>query len=106
MFTKKGEGKSQHLAEGIQLTTVAYGDKTLMGRFNLRKGAKIPSHSHPHEQTGMMLSGKLRFTVDGIERVVETGDSWCFKADVEHSAEALEDAEIVEVFSPLREDYL
>ena len=94
------------MAEGINLTTVAYGEKTLMGRFHLRKGAKIPLHSHPHEQTGMILSGKLRFIVDGIEQVVETGDSWCFKGDVEHGAEALEDAEIVEVFSPLREDYL
>ena len=106
MFTKKGEGKTRQLAEGISLTTVASGDKTLMGRFCLKKGAMIPLHSHPHEQTGMMLSGKLRFMVEGNEQVAEAGDCWCFKGDVEHSAEALEDAEIVEVFSPLREDYL
>jgi quercetin dioxygenase-like cupin family protein len=53
-----------------------------------------------------MISGKLRFVVDGETRDVETGDSWCFKGGVEHSAEALEDSIVIEVFSPVREDYL
>ena len=106
MFTKSGKGKTRELVEGIRLTTNAHGEKTLMGQFHLTKGAIIPPHSHPHEQTGIMISGKLRFVVEGEITDVEAGDSWCLKGDVEHSAEALEDSVIVEVFSPVREDYL
>ena len=106
MFTKSGKGKTRELADGIRLSTNVHGDKTLMGQFHLSKGAIIPTHSHPHEQTGIMISGKLRFVVEGEIKDVETGDSWCLKGDVEHSAEVLEDSVIIEVFSPVREDYL
>ena len=106
MFRKKGTGESRQLLEGINLTTLVHGDKTLMGQFDLSKGAKIPAHSHPHEQTGIMISGKLRFIVDGQTMDVEAGDSWCLPGGVEHSAEALEDTVVIEVFSPVREDYL
>lgn len=105
MFTKAGEGKSRELAKGIVLTTTVYGDKSLMAHFQIKKGAKIPVHAHPHEQTGMMISGKLRFNVEGELKDVGPGDSWCLKGDVPHSAEALEDSVIVEIFTPIREDY-
>ncbi|MGB5422209.1 MAG: cupin domain-containing protein [Desulfobacterales bacterium] len=106
MFRKKGTGVSRQLLEGIDITTLVHGDKTLMGQFKLAKGAVIPAHSHPHEQTGIMISGKLRFVVEGEIMDVETGDSWCLPGIVEHSAEALEDSVVIEVFSPVREDYL
>ncbi|CAB1085266.1 hypothetical protein D1AOALGA4SA_12754 [Olavius algarvensis Delta 1 endosymbiont] len=106
MFRKKDTGESRQLMEGIQLTTLVHGEKTLMGRFNIAKGSAIPAHSHPHEQTGIMISGKVRFNVAGEITEVEAGDSWCVQGGVEHSAEALEDSTIIEVFSPVREDYL
>ena len=64
---------------GIQRKTLVYGEKTLMVEFRLAKGASLPSHSHPYEQTGYLVSGRMTLTV---------GD------------------EAIEVFSPLREDYL
>ena len=106
MFRKKDSGKPRQLLDGISLTTLVYGDKTLMGQFKIAKGSAIPTHSHPHEQAGFMVSGKLRFVVAGEIKDVEAGDSWCLPGGVEHSAEALEDAVVIEVFSPVREDYL
>jgi quercetin dioxygenase-like cupin family protein len=106
MFRKKGTGKSRELLEGIELTTLVHGEKTLMGQFTLARGASIPAHSHPHEQTGFMVSGKLRFVVDGETMDVAAGDSWCLPGGSEHSAEALEDSVVIEIFSPVREDYL
>jgi quercetin dioxygenase-like cupin family protein len=106
MFRKKDTGVSRKLLEGIDLATLVHGDKTLMGQFKLAKGAIIPTHSHPHEQTGIMISGKLRFVVEGETMDVESGDSWCLLGGVGHSAEALEDSVVIEVFSPVREDYL
>ena len=106
MFCKKDTGRSRQLVDGVELTPLVHGEKTSMGQFRIAKGAAIPTHSHPHEQTGIMISGRLRFNVDG--EIIETnpGDSWCVPGHVEHSAEALEDTVVVEVFSPVREDYL
>ena len=106
MFCKKASAESRQLLEGVSLTTLAHGDKTLMGQFNIAKGSAIPVHSYPHEQTGIMISGKIRFNVDGEILDAEPGDSWCLPGNVEHSAEALEDSVVIEVFSPVREDYL
>ncbi len=106
MFRKKDTADSRQLIEGIELSTLVHGEKTLMGQFKIAKGSAIPAHSHPHEQTGIMISGKLRFIVDGEATDVETGDSWCLAGGVEHSAEALQDSIIIEVFSPVREDFL
>ena len=106
MFRKKDTAEPRQLLEGVDLTTLVHGEKTLMGQFKIAKGAAIPAHSHPHEQTGIMVIGKLRFNVDGQVVDMETGDSWCLPGGVEHSAEALEDSVVVEVFSPVREDYL
>ncbi len=106
MFCKKDTGESRQLAAGIELTPLVHGEKTLMGRFKIAKGSAIPAHFHPHEQTGFMVSGKVRFNVDGKQTDVEAGDSWCLPGNVEHSAEALEDSIIIEVFSPVRDEYL
>ena len=106
MIRKKNTGDSRQLVEGVELTTLVHGEKTLMGQFKIAKGSVIPAHSHPHEQTGIMISGKVRFNVGGDIIEVEAGDSWCLTGGVEHSSEALMDSVIVEVFSPVREDYL
>ena len=106
MFCKKDQGQQRQLLEGVQLTTLVHGEKTLMGEFRLTKGAKIPPHAHPHEQTGIMISGKLRFKVGDDLFEAESGDSWCIPGGVEHTADVLENSVVVEVFSPVREDYL
>lgn len=82
------------------------GEKTLMAEFRLEKGAKLPAHSHPHEQTGYMVSGCMNLTIGGNSCRIEAGDSWCIPGDVEHYAEALEDSVAIEIFSPVREDYI
>ena len=106
MFRKKDTGDYRQLLEGVHLKTLVHGEKTLMAEFRIAKGAMIPSHAHPHEQTGIMISGKLRFNVNEKVFDAEAGDSWNIHGEIQHSAEALEDTVVVEVFSPVREDYL
>ena len=106
MFRKNSELTYRTLLDGVNMATMVHGEKTLMARFRLEKGCAIPDHNHPHEQTGLLLSGCMVFTVDGTEHEVMPGDSWCIGPDVPHSARALEDSVAVEVFSPVREDYL
>ena len=106
MFKKASQLTYRHLIDGIEMGLMVHGEKTLMARFKLKKGGLIPAHDHPHEQTGLLLSGRLVFTVDGKEREVTPGDSWCIGSGIPHSARAVEDSVAVEVFSPVREDYL
>ncbi len=59
-----------------------------------------------HEQTGYLITGKIRLTIGEQVFDVGPGDSWCIPGNTAHSAEILENALAVEVFSPVREDYL
>jgi quercetin dioxygenase-like cupin family protein len=106
MFQKSSsEGYSSALP-GVELKTLVHGEKTLMAEFLLEKGRQLPKHSHPHEQTGYLVKGYIRLTI-GLETFeVMPGDSWCVPGDVEHSAEIIEASVAIEVFSPVREDYL
>ena len=107
MFRKGEDGRGyKELIEGISIKTLVYGKKTLTAKFQLRKGANLPVHKHPHEQTGYLVSGKMEFTIGGERHLTEPGDSWCIGGNIHHSAEVLEDSVVIEVFSPLREDYL
>ena len=106
MFRKKDEGEKRQLLDGVHLKTLVHGEKTLMGEFSLAKGAEIPLHAHPHEQTGIMISGKVRFKIGDEMFEVEAGDSWCIPGEVEHAVEVLENSVVLEVFSPVREAYL
>ncbi|HTZ21959.1 MAG TPA: cupin domain-containing protein [Opitutaceae bacterium] len=90
---------------GIARRTMGVGVHTLLTEFKLAKGAVVPCHSHPQEQTGYLVSGHLRFLIAGVEHVAHAGDSWTIPGGVEHSANVLEDSVAIEVFSPVRDDY-
>jgi len=92
--------------EGIEQKTLVYGDKTLMTEFRLKKGARLPDHQHPHEQTGYLVKGRLLLTLGDEKRDCVPGDSWCIPSNVVHGAEIIEDSVALEVFSPVREDYI
>ena len=106
MIRKNNEGDYVEMAEGIRRKTLAFGDNTVICEFSFKKGAVIPPHNHIFEQTGYLILGKLLFTIDGDEHEVNPGDGWCIRANVEHSAMVPENTLLVEVFSPVREDYL
>ena len=106
MFVKYDPAGFTSPLEGIEMKTIVYGDKSNLTRFHLKAGSLLPSHSHPHEQTGFLISGKMELSIDGDIFQVDPGDCWSIKGGVEHSAKVFKDAVAIEVFSPLREDYL
>jgi quercetin dioxygenase-like cupin family protein len=91
---------------GIRRKTLSHGAATLMCEFRLQAGYSLPVHEHLQEQTGYLVSGRLRLTIGAETHDVGPGDSWSIPGGVLHGAEVLEDAVAVEVFSPVREDYL
>ncbi len=106
MFYKKSADGYEMRINGIEQKTLVHGEKTLLGEFLLRKGSIVPRHSHPYEQTGYLVSGHMIFSADGELYDTQPGDSWCIPMNMEHSVDVLEDSVAVEVFSPVREDYL
>lgn len=106
MFTTASQSGFKDALPGIQFKTLAHGAKTLFTEFHLKKGAKLPYHSHPHEQTGYLISGAIRLTIGDESFEARPGDCWCIEGGVEHQAVILEDSVAIEVFSPAREEYL
>jgi quercetin dioxygenase-like cupin family protein len=106
MFTKRANDGYKKILEGIRLKTLVYGEKSLLAEFRLEKGHRLPVHAHPQEQTGYLVAGRMRLSIAGETVEVKPGDSWCVPGGVEHGAEILADAIAIEVFSPVREDYL
>lgn len=106
MFYKANKEDYREVLAGIRLKTLVYGEKTLFAEFRMESGSNLPSHSHLHEQTGYLVAGRLRLTIGRQTFEVEKGDSWCIPGNTDHSADILEDSVAIEVFSPVREDYL
>ncbi len=106
MFEKLTEDGYEQPLNGIEQKTLVYGEKTLMVEFRLRRDASLPLHAHPHEQIGYLVKGQIRLTIGADVYEVLTGDSWCIPGGALHGAEIIEDSVAIEVFSPVREDYL
>ena len=106
MFDKRNDDGYRPALEGIERKTLVYGKNTLMTEFRLRKGAVLPRHSHPHEQTGYLVRGRIRLSIGAEDYEAEVGDSWCIPGGVEHGADILENSVAIEVFAPVREDYV
>jgi len=106
MFGKKSGNGYHQVAGGIGIKTINYGQETLMTEFTLKKGSVLPEHSHPHEQTGYLVEGKMNLRIGETSRIISPGDSWNVPSDVQHGATVIEDSVAVEVFAPRREEYL
>jgi quercetin dioxygenase-like cupin family protein len=106
MFKKYDASGYTKALDRITRKTLVHGAKTLMTEFRLEQGAVLPKHMHPHEQTGYLVSGSMELMIGGETFEVSAGDSWCIPGDAEHSAVAREDSVAIEVFCPVRQDYL
>lgn len=106
MFYKASAAGYKTVFGSAKRKTLVHGERTLLTKFNFPKGTLVPKHQHPNEQTGYLISGLMRLTIGDQVNIVKPGDSWNLSGDVVHSVEVLEDSVAVEVFSPVREDYL
>ncbi len=106
MIAKAMPGGYKNVLEDVRLKNLVHGERTHLTKIKLKKGAIVPEHQHDQEQTGYLISGSLRFFSGDEETIAAPGDSWTFAGGKMHGAEALEDTVVIELFSPVREDYL
>jgi quercetin dioxygenase-like cupin family protein len=96
----------EHPAEGIERQMVI-GERIMIVRFRFVPFLVTPEHTHPHEQMSLIISGRVRFFIEGKERIVSAGDVLHFPPNCRHGATILdEEVVLIDIFSPIREDFL
>ena len=106
MLYKPDPSNFKQILPGVFMKALTYGDNSLLCEFQLKQGSIIPAHQHSQEQTGYLISGRLRFSSDEGDFIAEPGSSWNLKGGLVHGAEVLKDSVAIEIFSPIRQDYL
>ena len=105
----KREDALKRVFKGVSLDSLAVGEKSMVTKMNYVKGNYATTHHHPHEQCGYVISGQYRLIVETeprIDVILTAGDSYAIPGNTPHSFEVLEGGEVVDVFTPQREDYL
>jgi len=92
-------------APGVQRRVLACGDEVMVVQFKIASGAAVPAHTHPHEQVGHVVSGRMRFRVGDQERELGPGDGYSVPGGVVHGAAGITDVIAVDSFHPVRDDY-
>ena len=92
--------------EGVLRQGLADHPDLMMVSFQFKAAAVCHLHSHPHVQSTFVRSGRFQFTVDGVEREVGPGDSCVIPSGAEHGCKCLEAGELIDCFTPRRDDFL
>lgn len=85
---------------------VIHSEAMTIARIRLQKGAIVPLHSHANEQVTILETGKLRFVIDGEERLLNGGETLLIPPNAPHLVEALEESFATDLFCPVREDWI
>jgi quercetin dioxygenase-like cupin family protein len=112
----EGNGLARHLnwsnipveqvADGIQRQMLV-GDRMMICRFRFKPFLVTPEHDHPHEQMTIVERGKVRFFIEGKERIASAGDVLHFPSQTWHGATMMdEEVVLIDIFTPVREDFL
>ena len=104
------EIKFVKMLDDIYRKTLVYNENIMLCHFLLKKNATIPIHTHISSQAGFVLRGKIRFEIEEgatmKQFITKKGDSYIFNSYQKHGAFILEEAEVIETFSPYREEYI
>ena len=85
---------------------IVAGANQMLAQTYLKQGALVPMHAHPSEQMTYVLQGALKFLIAGEEITVREGEVLHIPSWVEHQAEALDDTFELDLFAPIRQDWL
>jgi unsaturated pyranuronate lyase len=85
---------------------IVTGEREMLAQVYVKRGCLVPMHSHEAEQMTYVLQGALKFRVAGEDIIVREGEVLHIPSRVPHQAEALEDTFELDIFSPIRQDWL
>lgn len=91
---------------GVDFVVLSIGKDSMVTKMLYKPTDSVSFHKHPNEQSGYVISGKYKLKFGGEEFLLSEGDTYSLPANVEHSIEILEAGQVVDVFTPIRQDYL
>jgi len=105
MIVKAGDGRNKEFL-GVSFDVLAVGEMSMVTKMNFKKKDIVPFHRHSNEQSGYVISGKLRFIFGDFDEILKQGDTYSIPANVKHSIEVIETGTVIDFFVPPRKDYL
>jgi len=106
MFMPYNNAKSVAASPGVQRKVLAYDEDMMVVEFTFDADVKLPLHTHPHKQASYVLQGKLEFTLGEEKFIMCKGDTLTIPPDIPHGAEPLEPSVVIDVFSPMRKEFV
>ena len=97
---------ARDLGGGVTRRVLAWTEQLMMVEVSFEAGSVGSAHTHPHCQNTYVLSGRYEFTVDGETVTVAAGDTLAFPPNVVHGTKCLEAGTLIDIFTPMREDFL
>lgn len=91
---------------GVDFVVLSRGPQSMITKMLYKKNDFVPFHKHPNEQSGYIISGRYKIRFGKIEQIIGPGDSYSIPENVEHSLEIIEPGQVLDFFTPPREDYL
>ena len=107
MFTENKTVSPTDLGGGVKRKILSYSNNLMTVELTFTKGATGAKHSHPHEQIGYIVSGSLIYQEEGqADKILHTGDTYYVAPNIVHGVEILEDTKLLDIFTPMREDFI
>lgn len=107
MYTENKNIAPNDLGGGVSRKVLSYSENLMAVELHFVKGAVGAKHSHPHEQIGYIASGKLIYQEDGSgDKELQTGDTYYVSPNVVHGIQVLEDTVLLDIFTPMRKDFV
>lgn len=95
-----------NLGGGVSRKVLAYNDQLMIVEVHFEKGGVGAVHTHPHLQSTYVQSGRFLFNIDGVDTEVAQGDTIAFPSNIPHGTVCLEAGVLVDIFNPMRQDFL
>lgn len=96
----------KELGGGIKRKIMAHNTEMMVVKVAFETGGIGVMHSHPHTQASYVSKGKFEITIDGQTQILSEGDVYFVPSGLEHGAVCIEAGELIDVFNPMREDFL
>ena len=106
IWIKNNEIDSEQTGEGVCRKILGYTDELMTVENHFEKRAVGALHHHPHTQITYVVSGKFEFTIGNEKKIVEAGDAMLKKDGIEHGCVCLEPGILLDIFSPMREEFV
>ncbi len=105
-FLNSAEIEAVEVNPGMTRKMMGYNNQIMMAEVHFEKGAIGYKHQHFHSQTSYVVSGSFEVTIGEKTRIMNAGDGFFVEPNIIHGAVCLEEGILVDVFSPVREDFL